>query len=181
MKINELDINRKIEEIFPKIVKFARRKYLKAAHYDVDDLIQEGAVGLLKEIIKNKGSISNNDDGWYIIKVRYCMIDAIRRLNHIDHVLTKKMVNKVEFISLTDILDVVDSLHGFSDEYSNEHLFYAMSKLRNNHKKLLEEIYFKGIDRADIAKENGIKVEKLWITEQKALKELKNIMSSIDI
>ena len=85
----------------------------------------------------------------------------------------------IENIDDAAISKMHENLHSLDADTSPADLVgHYLKKLRPTQQRLMENIYFKEMEKKDLARELGITLEKLWWKEQNALKDLRNLMKA---
>lgn len=195
--ISNHDRDKTIEESILYIKSLARKQTRPGFFLDADDLLQEGVIGLMDALTRYTRS-DVPPLGYAAHRIAGQMIDAKRKamLLHRNSDGTIPEQPKTEDIScyyertlnigaisaLGKKFAMPENMMTFDDYMEEEaSLHAAMRRLRPTQRRLLESLYFKEIDRRDLAKELGIGLEKLWWKEQNALRDLKRIITGMEV
>lgn len=190
MKNESSDLNQYLLSAMPIIKRIAKSKARWGLSYlDHDDLIQEGCLGLMQAFKRYETSVTPFM-AFALPRIKGSIIDALRKSMFASRDQGQIIPPMIEISEYYDSIikagkhgrKLMDNKteHIDKDVFENDHVEAAMRLLRPTQRRLLENIYYKGMDRKDIAKELNIHADKLFWKEQNALKELKVIMQNMD-
>lgn len=178
------DLNAYLLNALPYIRHIAKAKARWGISYlDEDDLMQEGLLGLM-QAFKRYGNRNIPFMAFALQRIKGNIIDALRksmfagRRNKIP-----SMIEISEYYHQAEIAgrDIDESMKHYDKSYSDlSHIDKATALLPVLYKTIIEDIYYKNIERTCVAKQLNWPLNKLILIEQKALMALRGIIKETE-
>lgn len=178
------DLNAYLLNALPYIRHIAKAKARWGISYlDEDDLMQEGLLGLM-QAFKRYGNRNIPFMAFALPRIKGNIIYALRksmfagRCNKIP-----SMIEISEYYHQAEIAgrDIDESMKHYDKSYATlDYIGKTMTLLPPLYQEIINDIYYKNIERACIAKQFNWPLGKLILMEQKALRALRDIIKEVE-
>lgn len=151
---NNLDVEKLLESYKPLVISIARRYYLAGA--ELDDLIQEGMIGLYKGIITYDSSKNDSFTNYASLCIKRQIISAIKKSNSLKYSFFQDLISEDDFYinEIPSIDENPESRIIIKEDFSNLKQ-EILAKLTDFEKKVLRE-YLNGKSYDEIALKLGL-------------------------
>lgn len=152
--VNNLDVEKLLESYKPLVISIARRYYLAGA--ELDDLIQEGMIGLYKGIITYDKNKNDSFTNYASLCIKRQIISAIKKSNSLKYSFFQDLINEDDFYinEIPAIDENPESKIIIKEDFSNLKQ-EILTKLTEFEKNVLKE-YLNGKSYDEIALKLGL-------------------------
>lgn len=153
-KTNEMAVEELLKQYKPLVIKIARRYFLVSG--DIDDLIQEGMIGLYKAII----AYDDNKDASFLTFATLCVTRQLQSLIRKENAQKNFAFWELFDNDLLENLDIPSNIENPEQRaISNQNLEYINSQIKlllSNFELEVLQKYLKGYSYTQIANEAGV-------------------------